>query len=1189
MRLDLLSEGQYIAVTTLDAPLFIQAGAGTGKTYTLTQRLVHALSPGSGEEGERDTSTSSPPSRDAGAPYLSSVDEFMTITFTKKAAGELLGRIRAALRAEGLEDASLEIDSAWVSTIDSMCRRLLENQALEVGIDASAVLLDELDQALYRGVLFDAVLREREGDEHFQSLLDDYGLATIRDFVEKNLMAPLMRSPHGPRGVTVGPAPCSHGPIEALRDYAIALDEADAALQKAIAEGNAAKTTWGMLDAVRDIRKSVDDILRGEAPVEEQITEFIRGLNPSFAQSRKSDIEEINQRFAEATVQFILDCLVARQHEDISLLLGIAQEIRVRYQAFKRINGFLDIPDLIGEAYRLLTEHPEVARRYREQFRLIMVDEFQDTDQMQVSLIDRMVPEGMRTLATVGDQQQAIYGFRGADVSVFLEQREKMTGLSGQVPVSLSRNFRSHDQILRLVDRIFGQETVFGNSLIPLEHGRDEGKVGERFKRVFDREGEPRVKLLMAAGNTRQSPRGTGIDTLRTHEARMIAHEFAALKKRGLRPGDMALLLRSLKHATLYIDALREQGLESVISGGSVFYDSPEVAVLISLLQALANPLDEYELLAVLVSPLLNLSDEELLKIGGGGRMYAGLRESDGGRLQATAALFEQALATADAMGTAQALREMVAASGWVTHLLRSGAEGMAALGNITKFISLIEIHERRDGSRLVDTAWYFRRLRSHLKAGGRVDAQPHTLQSDTSDAVRIMSIHNSKGLEFPVVAVSGCGAGKTAVPRFYSERDGERVCCALRPSPWPGDGNFKVGTRLRRAIDARMEQAANEAESSGRARDTLQFFAHLRDVTERAGQPEEQRVFYVACTRARESLILGLFDKKMASLPPGLPETPRAGIMGDLESGLFPQTGFPRQSTDFSFGVSDSPYCGRYLFEDTVDGDAEADTRREEYAASTTFEAVFPRPLSSALNAIRPLVEKLRHLHSYTSLVRKSADALPDLSFADPSPAAVSAPLASSPAAPFTSFVIPLGRAKSDNRATIFGSAFHAALQRWLDSATATVDLDEIARNFGLTDGEIVRLKAACGRWAGSERAASLSAYPAVFSEYPFVVEVAGDTPLEGKIDLLGLDRGNRRALIIDYKTGVSAEGDADELRERYRFQATCYAQAILTAFGNGVIEMVEAIFVRPEVPVTSGMEEISFVFTAPSDTQGL
>jgi ATP-dependent exoDNAse (exonuclease V) beta subunit len=319
---------------------------------------------------------------------------------------------------------------------------------------------------------------------------------------------------------------------------------------------------------------------------------------------------------------------------------------------------------------------------------------------------------------------------------------------------------------------------------------------------------------------------------------------------------------------------------------------------------------------------------------------------------------------------------------------------------------------------------------------------------------------------------------------------------------------------------------------------------------------------------------------------------------MGDVESGLFSQTGFPRQSANFSFGAPDNPYRGRYLFEGIADddanevgdadnandaSDAEVDALREGHAASTTLEAISPHPRPSALNAIRPFMEKPRPFHSYTSLARKATDV-----FSDTVPSASTLAFAPSSAAsdaivPPAPFIVPLRRAEGDNRATIFGSAFHAAVQRWLDSATPTVDLDAIAKSFGLTDGEALRLKAAYRRWVGSERAASLSAYPAVFSEYPFVVEVLGATPLEGKIDLLALDRGSRHALIIDYKTGVSAEGDADELRERYRFQATCYAQAILTAFGGGVIETVEAIFVRPEVPAANGIEEISFTFPPP------
>jgi ATP-dependent exoDNAse (exonuclease V) beta subunit len=1160
MMPNFLKGGQYVAATTLDVPLFIQAGAGTGKTYTLTQRLVYALSPGSGKE------------ENANASYLSAVDEFMTITFTKKAAGELLGRIRAALRAEGLEDASLEIDSAWVSTIDSMCRRLLENQALEVGIDANAVFLDELDQALYRGALFDTALSEREGDRRFQNLLDDYGLATIRGFVEKNLMDLLVRSPQALGGITCGPA--SRDAAEVLREYAEELDEIIAVLREVVSANNAAKTTYEMLDAVWEIRASLEDILQSGAPFEEQLKGFVRSLNPTFARGKKFNIDAVSQRFAEATARVILGCLIARQREDAILLLEITREILTRYQAFKRANGFLDISDLIREAYRLLSEHPEIARGYREQFKLIMVDEFQDTDQMQVSLIDCVVPVDMSTLATVGDQQQAIYGFRGADVSVFLEQRKKMTSISGREPVSLKRNFRSHDQILRLVDSVFKQKTVFGDSLIPLEWGRDEETVDRRFKEVFEQQGEPRVKLLMAAGNTRRSPQGTGVDILRASEARMIAREFSALREKGLKPGDMVLLLRSLKHASTYIDALREQGLESVISGGSVFYDSLEITVLISLLQALANPLDEPELLTVLISPLLNLFDEELLKIGGRGKMYRRLRESNEGRLLAVATLFEQALATADAMGAAQALREMVAASGWVTKLLCSGAEGMATLGNITKFIGLVEDYERRVGGGLVDAAWYFRRLRSHLEAGGKVDAQPYTLQSDTSDAVRVMSIHNSKGLEFPVVAVSGCGVGKTTPPKFYSTREGERVYCALKPSPWPGDSTFKVGTRLRKAIDAQLEDAVAQAESLGKTRDALQFFAYLKEVTEQAGQPEEQRVFYVACTRARESLILGLLDKKIASPSPESCENPRAGIMGDLESGLFSQTGFPRQNADFSFGDKDHSYRGRYLFEeveeveeatadDTKTDDVDEDEWRGDYAVSTILETIAPHPQPSVLKAIQPLEETPRALHSYSSRNQRPSDAFADVTTS-------------------ASFAVPLKRVGDDNRATIFGSAFHVALQCWLDFSAAAVDLEVVAQNFGLTKGETFRLRAAYERWVASKRAASLSDYPVVLSEYPFVVEIPGDTPLEGRIDLLALDRENRRALIIDYKTGSSAEGDANELRARYRLQATCYAQAILTAFGAAVIESVEAVFVRPEVSSANGMEEISFTFPA-------
>ena len=158
-----LNERQRTIAMTLDAPLFVEAGAGSGKTFTLTQRIAWALSPGSGE---------------GGAPFLDSLDQVLVITFTKAAAREIKERVRRTLRSCGLADQALAVDDAWISTIHNMCSRILHRHALDLGLDPSfTVVSDSAERALFDRAM-DDVMRSVAGDERFSALLAEYELGT---------------------------------------------------------------------------------------------------------------------------------------------------------------------------------------------------------------------------------------------------------------------------------------------------------------------------------------------------------------------------------------------------------------------------------------------------------------------------------------------------------------------------------------------------------------------------------------------------------------------------------------------------------------------------------------------------------------------------------------------------------------------------------------------------------------------------------------------------------------------------------------------------------------------------------------------------------------------------------------------------------------------------------------------------
>jgi ATP-dependent exoDNAse (exonuclease V) beta subunit len=497
-----------------------------------------------------------------------------------------------------------------------------------------------------------------------------------------------------------------------------------------------------------------------------------------------------------------------------------------RYAELKRARGALDFDDLELRARTLLAEHRDVRAAWSERLELLMVDEFQDTNRRQLALLE-LLERG--NLFTVGDELQSIYGFRHAEVELF---RERRAALAGQgAALALARNFRARPPLIAAVNAVFAER--FGDAHTPLLAGREPAV-----------ESQPRIELLLSdkrgwADSPHAAAVAAGLPRApfwRQAEARLLAQRVAALVAAGqARAGEVAVLLRAAGDLPVYERALQERGLRTLAAVGS-FWGHQQVADLLAWLGALANPLDELALYSTLASPLVGISGDGLALLalaarasGSGvwaaiqrtdGESYARLPAEDRTRLADFAERFARERDVAPAYGVAELLLRAIAAGDYERHVL-SLSWGERRLANVHKLLRVARRFEAREGRGL-------RAFLDHVAQRGAPasGAEPEAPTGGAEpDAVRLMTIHAAKGLEFAVVCVADLGRTGNGTPPDLL-LDGERL-----------------GLRLL-SLDGAEPVACLDYEELCRRR-------------RQAEEAEEERIVYVAMTRARERLLL--------------------------------------------------------------------------------------------------------------------------------------------------------------------------------------------------------------------------------------------------------------------------------------------------------------------------------------------
>jgi ATP-dependent helicase/nuclease subunit A len=1121
-----LTPEQRAAIEARNRDVLLEAGAGTGKTRVLVERYCEAA-----EESE------------------TGVDAILAFTFTERAAGELRHRIREELarraqaavlageldRSDTLAALARDSERAWISTIHGFCRRLLAAHPVLLGLDPRFRVIDEPEAERVASGAFDDALEEllADGDPDRASLVAAMRIPDLRA---------LVRTAHDELR-SQGREPVLPEPPEP--------DVANAIAGLASAARGACRETEGGPGGQRNLellaRAAALDATHG-LPSEAELAAL--RLTSGAAAFRGPGCTAYKEAWRAARAALAEREAVVHYRHIATLVELFAR----RYRELKEERSGLDFEDLQLEARRLLRDHESIAATYRDRFTHLMVDEFQDTNRLQLELVQLL--RGRRTrVFYVGDECQSIYGFRHADVDVFRRERDRMASESGSSAevMRLSGNFRSTPEIVAAVNAI-GDAIL--NPFNPLTVGR---------ARAAQADSEPAVELLLTPAGDAWRDEELGIRVSgdypsapdRIAEARFLAAQLRRLvRDSDVRERDIVVLLRAYTHVAAFEEELEHAGLRPYVVGGRGYWSQQQVDDVVHLLGLIANPLDDECLFGVLASPVCAVRPDTLwlLRHAAGRnrhvwptierrfgrdrppqdddseRYLTAVPDDDAASLQALCGLLAALRADAPMIGLDELVERAVTAFGYdLASLMMDG--GTRRYANVRKLMRLARNYEAAEG----------RNLRGFLEFVGRsatIDREGEAAtEAEDHDGVRVMTVHAAKGLEFPVVAVADLGrellAGAYRPPVKVAAPRGDAVAGDdLPPPPRVGIRLARLGTTAVGVFGYdEMLEAATEDESA-----------------------EACRLAYVAATRAQDHLVLsGRYSSRrlakpaeeMSATTPISELLMRAlriseGANADLE--LSPA--LPRPGLDASFGV------GRIAVRFNLPEPASfrALSRTGAAAQPAQSPSLAPAPLIPVRRAPEPAA---RHL-SYSALATYGRCGYRF----------------------FAERVLGLPPREDPRRNGAgpgrfgFGNAVHAALEwsarhGWRQPDEALYG--ELLRREQLepVGAELDRARDMVTAWLDSELCHELRAHEAAHPEMPFILRV-GDSIVRGTMDLYA---AGDVPLVIDYKTDSVGTGGLDELVDRYGVQRKIYA---LAAIGDAARVRTAYVFLeRPSEPV--------------------
>jgi len=1008
------------------------------------------------------------------------VDSLLVITYTERAAGELRGRIRSALLERGRPDLALELDGAWVSTIHGFCRRLLGAYPLAAGVDPSFRVLDEPQALVLQAEAFTTALeRFCAADEPDRwQLLATYGAVGLRQMLVE--VYATLRSAGRELVLESGARALLDTRIDALRDSATSLCDDAQATDNQRAAAAAALDLLGATSLPERLLALGDLKTRGPRAA-------------AFAEAR------------DAVVAAALEELAAR---DRGLLQELLTAFAVAYVDAKERESAVDFEDLQIKARDLLRDDDAIRERERMRFRSIMVDEFQDTNRLQTELLDLLCEGTDADLFVVGDEFQSIYGFRHADVAVFRERRD-----AAPTVVPLTLNHRSRPEVLAAVNELFGGE--FGDEFRPLEpaNAADVPALRNAFELL--------VTDKAAAGEA-------GVHWRRS-EARHVARRVRELVDAGVAsPGEIVLLFAAGTDAEWFEEALRAVGLPTYRAAGRNYFGQQQVTDLLSYLRLLHNRYDDEALLTVLASPFVGVSNDALVLMRAEAQRQPVFRsferplpddlsEDDRRLLLAFRQRYERLLAVA-AHASLELLCDRVLAEHDYDLAILALPDGRRRYANLRKLARLARSYEELRGA---DIEGFVRFVEGQEAVGAK--ESDAVSEEEGADAVRLLTIHAAKGLEFEVVVVADAGRNRPPVSDILALSDGRFGFKVAHPAT-----GTRVSTTSYQDVKAHREQAE---------------------------QAERLRLYYVAMTRAKERLII---SGSVGETADAADETPIGWVLGRL--------GLRGAAQDGRDGPVEVERGAATVLLRVDRGQPDPAPPAAAEAASPTMGTNGQLALFEGVGeAIPPPAPRLRELAVVPDppLQRLSRLSYSALSlFERCSYRYYAERVAGMRPAPWG----PSGESSGRSlHATEIGDAAHRLLER-VDLSRPAVpgDLEELVRGWypAVTEGEVVQVAAHVRAYCESPLAARIAALEGVQVERPFAFALDG-VLMNGRLDVLW--RAGDQALVLDYKTNaLETRAPAAIVEDEYHFQRIVYA---LACFAAGVDE-VEVVYQFLEAP---------------------
>ena len=1104
------SQDRLLAQTTWDRNVVVIAGAGTGKTTILVNRMLNLL---------------------MREPHPLSMSEIVALTFTNKAATEMKQRLRRELTklAEQTDEPAVELfrtryrlsleqvtqraqealaqfEKSQIGTLHSFAAHLLRLHPLESGLDPSfqeddGTRFQELFDSRWRAWLAEELSRAGGRHELWRRVLNGTSLDDLREVAvmlagESVDLHELARQ-------------SGEGAIDGMvQDW---LDQLHAKAERLLAGRATAKPLKAdkMLAAAS---RCVTSVLAHGAQGVSRLSDDDRALLDKDIGKPTAGWDE--RAFAEAKT--ILSAVRQLRSVDQSYIADLLELLRPFLNGVREsfiTSGWVSFDGLLIRAKALLRDHPSARARIKHSCRAVLVDEFQDTDPVQYEIVlylaerlssSKTVWEDLDLepgkLFIVGDPKQSIYAFRRADIEAFERVVDKIVA-GGGIVHSLVTNFRSDDAVLAVVN------DMFDRLFVAEEHVQ---RPNERLSAQPQRKPElsasgVQLRLVAAESDDEEFDAAAATRAEAEQLARWIKEDLLAgvtvfdrdRKPGPVQPGHIALIFRKLTQAQGYLDALRRYGIAYLTDGEKHFYRRQEIIDLVNLLRVLDNPHDHIALAGVLRSPLGGVADRDLLALQQVNALDITRPEAlsrwSHRQADAVSVLYERlaGLRRLAPLRPVPDLFNLIFDRLPVLELAAASLHGEQAVANLLKARDMAE--EVADRPHLTLTGFVDLMME-------RLEQQPEEAESALAeaslDAVRVLTIHKAKGLEFPVVILPGLHQGARTPRKGPSvQHDWSSRCYGVTVGTRRNLGSVVVGSKM----------AARE-------------------------EAEQRRLLYVGMTRARDLLVLsgGLVRK------PG-----RDTVLGLLHEAA---------ENDIVTSEGEEVEVGTSRMARIVVPAATISRR-------PCHKAVSPIAAPSLPTLIERYAARRAQRADLRSLPRKE---IPSLMGRDQ---------------PIVQPVRNREK-RTDVGARLIGICVHALLERWdFSRATppSEAELESFCRSFipsGANILEEVRdeLVSITHAFLASECYRRVQGAAILGREIPFVIPWREGQVMEGVIDLMY--RLDGRLWIADYKTDRIAAAEALARAERYKEQATAYRAAAAHCLG-GEAASFEFIFLRPGVRV--------------------